>query len=115
MTGDAFVAFHGSWNRNPPAGYRVARIPIDPQTHLPTGKVYDILFESNATNCNPCFRPVDLTFDSKGHLIVTADASSELIHVTYKERELDPDPTTTRTEPSTQPTQPTSSLGPSSA
>jgi glucose/arabinose dehydrogenase len=23
MRGDAFVAFHGSWNRNPPTGYKV--------------------------------------------------------------------------------------------
>ena len=29
MDGDAFIAFHGSWNRNPPTGYKVVRVPMN--------------------------------------------------------------------------------------
>ena len=28
MNGNAFIAFHGSWNRNPPTGYKVVRVPM---------------------------------------------------------------------------------------
>ena len=28
MDGDAFIAFHGSWNRDPPTGYKVVRLPM---------------------------------------------------------------------------------------
>jgi glucose/arabinose dehydrogenase len=83
MTGDAFVAFHGSWNREPAAGYKVVRIPINKETKLPTGEILDVIFEPNPAGCGRCFRPVNAVFDSRGHLIVSSDASSELIRVTY--------------------------------
>ncbi len=27
--GNLFVAFHGSWNRSEPTGYKIVRIPVD--------------------------------------------------------------------------------------
>ncbi|CAL8072894.1 unnamed protein product [Orchesella dallaii] len=83
MTGDAFVAFHGSWNREPAAGYRVVRIPIDPQTRLPTGEILDVMYEPDPAGCGRCFRPVNLVFNKQGHLLVSADASSEIFRITY--------------------------------
>lgn len=83
MKGDAFVAFHGSWNRNPPEGYRVVRIPIDPQTRLPTGEILDVIFEPNPATCGRCLRPVNVVFDQRGHLMVSTDGSNEIIRVTY--------------------------------
>ncbi|ODN05481.1 L-sorbosone dehydrogenase [Orchesella cincta] len=105
MIGDAFVAFHGSWNRKPPGGYRVARIPIDPITRLPTGKILDIIYEPSVGSCSPCLRPVSLAFDNRGRLLVTVDSSSEILRINYEDRSLDPDPTTT-SEPTTSPTTP---------
>jgi len=84
MKGDAFVTFHGSWNREPAAGYKVVRIPINPQTKLPTGEILDVMFEPNPADCGRCFRPVDLAFDKNGHLMVTADASSEVFRISYE-------------------------------
>ncbi|CAL8072895.1 unnamed protein product [Orchesella dallaii] len=83
MTGDAFVAFHGSWNREPAAGYSVVRIPIDPQTRLPTGEILDVMYEPDPAGCGRCFRPVNLVFNKQGHLLVSADASSEIFRITY--------------------------------
>ncbi|CAL8108722.1 unnamed protein product [Orchesella dallaii] len=83
MKGDLFITFHGSYNREPPGGYKVARIPIDAQTNMPTGEILDILFEPDPSFCGRCLRPVGLLFDSRGHLIVTSDDSSEVIRITY--------------------------------
>lgn len=87
MRGDAFVAFHGSWNKEPPAGYRVVRLPFDLETGLPTGEIIDIIFEPDMNNCQQqaqrCFRPVNAIFDHNGHMIVSSDESGDLIRVTY--------------------------------
>lgn len=83
MIGDAFVAFHGSWNREPPEGYKVVRIPINPQTRLPTGEMLDVIFEPSPGSCGRCFRPVNAVFDLRGHLMVSTDGSNEIVRVTY--------------------------------
>ncbi|CAL8072892.1 unnamed protein product [Orchesella dallaii] len=83
MTGDAFVAFHGSWNREPAEGYRVSRIPIDPQTRLPTGEILDVMYEPDPAGCGRCLQPVNLVFNKQGHLLVSADSSSEIFRITY--------------------------------
>ncbi|KAL1920018.1 uncharacterized protein VTP21DRAFT_1164 [Calcarisporiella thermophila] len=79
LKGDAFVTFHGSWNRNPPAGYKVVRIPF--KDGKPTGEVLDVWGEENAGGCGfaaGCVRPVSAVFNRKGHLFVTSDASNEV-------------------------------------
>ncbi|KAL1920019.1 uncharacterized protein VTP21DRAFT_1165 [Calcarisporiella thermophila] len=79
LKGDAFVTFHGSWNRNPPAGYKVVRIPF--KDGKPTGEVLDVWGESNPEECNSsakCVRPVSAVFNRKGHLFVTSDDSNEV-------------------------------------
>ncbi|KAG7293886.1 hypothetical protein NEMBOFW57_003946 [Staphylotrichum longicolle] len=83
----AYIAFHGSWNRNPADGYRVTRVDFqDGQpVHGVTSKTAQIpvMENSNIGGCpNSCFRPVGLDFDQKGRLFVSSDTSGE-IYVIY--------------------------------
>jgi glucose/arabinose dehydrogenase len=81
-TGDAFVAFHGSWNSDVKVGYRVAWLPFDRATNEPTGANFNVIFEQN-TGCSSCFRPVNAVFTHQGHLIVSADATNQIYRIFY--------------------------------
>jgi glucose/arabinose dehydrogenase len=84
MEGDAFVAYHGSWNSDIPVGYKVVHIPMSKSApYLPTGEINDVLYEPDTIGCNNCLRPVNAVFNRNGHLIVSADATSEIFQVTY--------------------------------
>ncbi|KAI5919569.1 hypothetical protein F4810DRAFT_495668 [Camillea tinctor] len=79
----AYVAFHGSWNRSPPDGFRLGK--IDFADGQPVAEVSDtdavtyIVQNVDATQCpNGCFRPVGLAFDKKGRLFMTSDYTGEL-------------------------------------
>jgi len=87
MEGDAFVALHGSWNSDDKVGYKVVHIPFSKSSpYLPTGEINDLLYEPNLASCNNnCLRPVNVVFNKNGHLIVSADSSSEIFKVTYKQ------------------------------
>jgi glucose/arabinose dehydrogenase len=83
----AYIAFHGSWNRNPANGYRVMRVDFkDGQpVHQVTSTTAQIpvMENTNIGACpNNCFRPVGLSFDQKGRLFVSSDTSGE-IYVIY--------------------------------
>ncbi|KAK4234508.1 L-sorbosone dehydrogenase [Achaetomium macrosporum] len=83
----AYIAFHGSWNRNPADGYRVTRVDFrDGQpVHDVTSKTAQVpvMENSNVGACpNSCFRPVGLAFDAKGRLFMSSDTSGE-IYVIY--------------------------------
>lgn len=83
----AFVAFHGSWNRSPPDGYRLGRIEFS--NGQPVAEVEDteavnyiIKNQDNAQCPTNCFRPVGLAFDSQGRLFMTSDSTGELFVIT---------------------------------
>ncbi|GAB1317098.1 Soluble quino protein glucose/sorbosone dehydrogenase [Madurella fahalii] len=83
----AYIAFHGSWNRNPADGYRVMR--VDFRNGQPVADVTSttaqipVMENSNIGSCpSNCFRPVGLAFDNKGRLFVSSDTSGE-IYVIY--------------------------------
>jgi glucose/arabinose dehydrogenase len=84
--GDAFVGFHGSWNRDVPTGYKVVRIPIttDPNTGAVTAaSPIDILkSEGPGAKWASGFRPVDVDFDPCGRLMISSDGS-RLSDATY--------------------------------
>ena len=87
----AFVAFHGSWNRAIPTGYKVVFVPFDKNGN-PLGQPID-LFRYNGTFGGTAewpqgLRPVDVQFDKCGRLFVTEDGSSSgsVIKITYKGR-----------------------------
>ncbi|KAI1469032.1 soluble quino protein glucose dehydrogenase [Daldinia caldariorum] len=83
----AYVTFHGSWNRNPPDGYRVGKIAF--ANGQPVASVTDtaaaeyVLQNEDTTKCpGACFRPVGLAFDKKGRLFLTSDQSGEIFVLT---------------------------------
>lgn len=79
--GDAFVTLHGSWNRNPPNGYRVARLsfsaagePVGYEDFL-TGFLYD---------GNKVFgRPAGLAVLPDGALLVSDDFNGVVYRVAF--------------------------------
>ena len=68
----AFVALHGSWNRKPAAGYKVAYIAFDAQGH-PQGKLVDLLTGFLNDKGQAQGRPVDVAVASDGALLVSDD------------------------------------------
>jgi len=80
----AFIAYHGSWNRSPPTGYKVVYIPFDAEGN-PANMPIDLLRHGGSTAkwSNGDIRPVDVQFDSCGHLYVTEDGTGSVIKITY--------------------------------
>ncbi|KAK4190824.1 soluble quino protein glucose/sorbosone dehydrogenase [Podospora australis] len=82
----AYVSFHGSWNRDNPAGYKVSVIkfknvsgePEEPRNST-KGLAVDI-FANKDNNCrqNTCLRPAGLAVDARGRVFVSSDASGEV-------------------------------------
>ncbi|QRV97221.1 hypothetical protein RhiJN_25240 [Ceratobasidium sp. AG-Ba] len=87
--GDAFVSFHGSWDRDIPTGFKVVRIPMKEDGSCPKAPPnsqhgYEtVLSASNVTSCytEGCIRPVGLLFDPSGQLIMSSDATGEIIAI----------------------------------
>jgi len=84
------VAFHGSWNREPPIGYSVSIVPgkrdgsgaWSPSADLKsTTGFQDILKAPNLSACpSNCFRPTALVWSPSGdRLYVASDTSNEII------------------------------------
>ncbi|KAH7345491.1 hypothetical protein B0J17DRAFT_713066 [Rhizoctonia solani] len=84
--GDAFVSFHGSWNRDPPTGYKVVRIPWNngaPVASADSRNGYEtVVGAADLSRCpNGCIRPVGLVFDRLGRLFVSSDTTGEIFVV----------------------------------
>ena len=80
FTGDLIVAFHGSWNRSVPTGYKLVRLHFEngnfiEQTDFLTGFIRG----SNALG-----RPVDVEFDSLGNLFVSDDKAGAIYVISKK-------------------------------
>lgn len=95
MDGFAFVAFHGSWNRDPPTGYKVVFIPMNEQGFVPEGEEAHDLLKHNGTSSaawDSGYRPVDVDFDECGRLIVSSDGSrgvgSNIVRISYQGAEV---------------------------
>lgn len=85
--GYAFIAFHGSWNRDVPTGYNVMYVPFDGEGNA-TGPPVDLLaHEPPNAQWDDGFRPVDVDFDPCGRLIVTSDGTgsegSKIVNIQY--------------------------------
>lgn len=78
--GNLFVAFHGSWNRSQPTGYKVVRIPF--QEGQP-GPVQD--FATGWLRGNQAWgRPVDVLTAPDGSLLISDDAGGIIYRIFYK-------------------------------
>ncbi|MES2393110.1 MAG: PQQ-dependent sugar dehydrogenase [Acidobacteriota bacterium] len=79
--GAAFAAEHGSWNRNPRAGYEVISIPM--KNGVATGEYDDFLTGFVTKDGHVWGRPVGVTIGNDGSLFVTDDGTRSVWHVTY--------------------------------
>ena len=83
--GDAFIAFHGSWNRNPPSGYEVLRV------HFEDGKPKSLepfltgfLTQSADGKYGTSAGPFGVAVGNDGSLFIGDDANGAIYRITYK-------------------------------
>jgi glucose/arabinose dehydrogenase len=79
--GWAFAAEHGSWNRARRTGYKVICVPT--QDGKPTGEYDDFLTGFVVDSGNVWGRPVGVTVDSQGSLIIVDDGGNCVWRVRY--------------------------------
>jgi glucose/arabinose dehydrogenase len=79
FTGDMFVAFHGSWNRSEPTGYKVVRIPFE--LGQPSGEVTDFVSGWLLPDGSYWGRPVDVITAPDGSLLISDDDGGRIFRV----------------------------------
>jgi glucose/arabinose dehydrogenase len=77
--GGVFVGQHGSWNRNPQAGYKVIFVPFE--AGKPTGKVEDFVTGFLDDKGKAQGRPVGVVVDTSGALLVADDVGNAVWRV----------------------------------
>jgi glucose/arabinose dehydrogenase len=75
-----FVGEHGSWNRSVPVGYRVSFVPF--RDGRPAGPPVDFVARFRGADGKTRGRPVGVTVDPRGALIVADDLSNTIWRVT---------------------------------
>jgi len=78
-SGGAFVGQHGSWNREPPSGYKVIYVPFS--DGKPAGSPQDILTGFLNAAGDAMGRPVGVVFDRTGALLVADDVGNKIWRV----------------------------------
>ena len=78
--GDLFVAFHGSWNRSVPTGYKVVHVPME---NGEPGPVYDFATGWLREDGSRWGRPVDVLTGSDGSLFVSDDEGGVIYRIFY--------------------------------
>lgn len=79
---DAFVTMRGSWNRNPPVGYKVVRLRY--QNGKPVGFEDFVTGFLSADGKTQFGRPVGLATMPDGSLLFTDDTNGVIYQVSYK-------------------------------
>ncbi|PVH82207.1 soluble quino protein glucose dehydrogenase [Cadophora sp. DSE1049] len=80
---EAFISFHGSWDRSAPVGYKVSSIDFISGSPVAAGDsrtaTTDIMSNPDLSACpGNCFRPVSLAMDTKGRMFMSSDATNEI-------------------------------------
>ncbi len=78
--GNLFVAFHGSWNRTVPTGYKVVHIPIQGGE---AGSVRDFAVGWLREDGTQWGRPVDVLTGADGSLFVSDDDGDAIYRLFY--------------------------------
>ncbi len=77
--GGAFVGQHGSWNRDPPSGYRVIFVPF--AAGHPAGEAEEVLTGFRNADGDALGRPVGVAIDRAGALLVADDVGNTIWRV----------------------------------
>jgi glucose/arabinose dehydrogenase len=80
--GEAFVALHGSWNRELRTGYKIVRLPF--KDGKPTGEYQDFVVGFVANDQDVWGRPVDVVFAKDGSLLFSDDGNGVVYRIAYK-------------------------------
>jgi glucose/arabinose dehydrogenase len=78
---DLFIAFHGSWNRSVPTGYKIVRLPFE--NGVPGDVVVDFASGWLQADGSSSGRPVDVTVGSDGALYVSDDKGGFIYRISY--------------------------------
>jgi glucose/arabinose dehydrogenase len=79
--GDAFAAFHGSWNRSFRTGHKIVRVRM--KNGVPTGEYEDFLVGFIAGNGDAWGRPVGLVVAADGSLLMSDDGANLVYRISY--------------------------------
>ncbi|MEK7063307.1 MAG: PQQ-dependent sugar dehydrogenase [Patescibacteria group bacterium] len=77
---DALVAYHGSWNRSLPSGYKVVRVVVD-ERGMPTGEEQDFMTGFITDDGDVIGRPVGLLAEPGGVLYISDDRAGAVYRV----------------------------------
>lgn len=77
---DALVAYHGSWNRSTPTGYKIVRFPLDTEGN-PEGEPIDFMTGFRDENGQVLGRPVDILIEPGGIMYVSDDKAGRIYRV----------------------------------
>ncbi len=77
---DLLVAYHGSWNRSSPIGYKVVHMKVN-GNHITSVEDFITGFLQSG---NALGRPVDLVFDTQGNLYISDDKAGTIYIVQKK-------------------------------
>ena len=76
--GDLLVAYHGSWNRSVPTGYKVVRLDVEGDKIVGEEDFISGWLQGRTVHG----RPVDFVFDSNGALYISDDKAGIIYRVT---------------------------------
>jgi glucose/arabinose dehydrogenase len=79
--GDAFVAFHGSWNRSLRTGYKLVRVPM--KNGEPTGDYEDFVTGFVVDDAHVWGRPVATLELKDGSLLMSEDGNNAIFRISY--------------------------------
>jgi len=80
FTDGVFVGQHGSWNRNPPVGYKVVFVPF--RDGKPAGDAIDFATGFRGEDGKTRGRPVGVSVDPRGAVIVADDLANTIWRIT---------------------------------
>jgi glucose/arabinose dehydrogenase len=81
--GSLFVAFHGSWNRSTPTGYKVVHVPVQDNQ---AGAVREFASGWLREDGSKWGRPVDVLTGPEGSLLISDDSEGFIYRVFYASR-----------------------------
>ena len=80
FSGDAFLAFHGSWNRSEKTGYKIVRVDFK---NGKAQKMSDFVTGFLKSGGNVSGRPVDIQIAPDGSLLFSDDGAGKIWRVSY--------------------------------
>jgi glucose/arabinose dehydrogenase len=80
FSGDAFLAFHGSWNRSQKTGYKIVRVDFK---NGKAQKMSDFVTGFLKSDGNVTGRPVDIQVAPDGSLLFSDDGAGKIWRVSY--------------------------------